>query len=117
MLFFSVPSEHLLIVKNIDDFENLNQSTKTYFDIIAVSESRITKNKLSLVDISIPNYSHKFCPTEDDGTLIYIRNHWSYNTKNDLNIYKYIELEPTFIEICNPKNKILLLNVSINTRI
>ena len=31
--------------KNIDDFEYLIQSTKTDFDIIAVSESRITKNK------------------------------------------------------------------------
>ena len=29
--------------KNIDDFEQLIQSTKTDFDIIAVSESRITK--------------------------------------------------------------------------
>ena len=41
--------------KNIDDFEHLIQSTKTDFDIIAVSESRITKTKLSPVDISIPN--------------------------------------------------------------
>ena len=31
--------------KNIDDFEHLIQSTKTDFDIIAVSESRITKKK------------------------------------------------------------------------
>ena len=30
--------------KNIDDFEHLIQSIKTDFDIIAVSESRITKN-------------------------------------------------------------------------
>ena len=33
--------------KNIDDFEHLIQSTKTDFDIIAVSESRITKKKTS----------------------------------------------------------------------
>ena len=33
--------------KNIDDFEHLIQSTKTDFDIIAVSESRITKKKNS----------------------------------------------------------------------
>ena len=31
--------------KNIDDFEHLIQSTKTDFDIIDVSESRITKKK------------------------------------------------------------------------
>ena len=41
--------------KNIDDFEHLIQSTKTDFDITAVSESRITKNKLPPIDISIPN--------------------------------------------------------------
>ena len=65
--------------KNINDFEHLIQSTKTGFDIIAVSESRITENKLPPIDISIPNYSYEFCPTEANagGTLIYIRNHLS----------------------------------------
>ena len=47
----------------IDEFEHL-QSTKTDSDIIAVSESIITKNKLPPIDISIPNYSYEFCPTE-----------------------------------------------------
>ena len=37
------------------------------------------------------------------GTLIYIRNHLSYKTRNDLKIYKSFELESTFVEICNPK--------------
>ena len=91
--------------KNIDDLEHLFQSTKTDFDIIAVSELRITKNKLPPSDISIPNYSYEFCPTEADagGTLIFIRNHLSYKTRNDLKIYKSFELEATFIEMCNPK--------------
>ena len=72
--------------KNIDDFEHLIQSRKTDFDIIAVSESRITKNKLPPIDISIPNYSYEFCPTEPSagGTLIYIRNHLSYKMRNNL---------------------------------
>ena len=63
--------------QNIDDFEHLIQSIKIDFDIIAVSESRITKNKLPPTDISIPNFSYEFCPTEAKagGTLIYIRNH------------------------------------------
>ena len=91
--------------KNIDNFEHLIQSTKTDFDIIAVSESRITKNKLPPIDISIPNYSYEFCPTEANagGTLIYIRTRLSYKTRNDLKIYKSFELESTFIEICNTK--------------
>ena len=59
--------------KNIDDFEHLILSTKSDFDIIAVSES-ISKYKLPQIDISIPNYSYEFCPMEANagGTLIYI---------------------------------------------
>ena len=97
--------------KNIDDFECLIQSTKTDFDIIAVSESRITKNKLPPIDVSIPNYSYEFCTTEANagGTLIYIRNHLSYKTRNDLKIYKSFELESTFIEIYNPKKTNIII--------
>ena len=43
------------------------------------------------------------------GTLIYIRNHLSYKTRNDLNIYKSFELESTFIEICNTKNTNIII--------
>ena len=80
------------LLKNIDDFEHLSQSTKTDFDIKnnLISESRITKNKLPPVDVSIPNYSYQFCPMEANGggTLIYIRNHLSHKTRNHLKIYK-----------------------------
>ena len=56
--------------KNIDDFEHLIQSTKTDFDIIAVSESRITKKKkLPPIDISIPNYSYEFCPNKESPVI------------------------------------------------
>ena len=97
--------------RNIDDLEHLIQSTKTDFDIIAVSESRIIKNKLPPIDISIPNYSYEFCPTEAiaGGTLIYIQNHQTYKTRNNLNIYKSFELESTFIEICNSKKTIIII--------
>ena len=97
--------------KKIDDFERLIQSTKTDFDIMAVSESRVTKNKLPPIHISIPNYSYEFCPTKANagGTVIYIRNHLSYKTNNDLKIYKSFELELTFIEICNPKNTNIII--------
>ena len=37
--------------KNIDDLEPLTQSTKTDFDIVAVSESRITKYQLPPIAI------------------------------------------------------------------
>ena len=109
--------------KNIDDYEHLIQSTKTNFYIIAVSESRITKNKLPPIDISIPSYSYEFCPTESNAgvTLIYMRNHLPYKTRNDLKVYKSFELESTFTEICNPKKTNIIIgsiykhpNMSIN---
>ena len=99
------------ISKSIDGFEHFIQSTKTDFDIIAVFESRITKIKVPPIDISIPNYSYKLCPTEanHDGTLIYIRNHLSYKTRDDLKIYKSFELESSFIKICNPKKTNIII--------
>ena len=42
--------------KNIDDLEKL-----TDIGIIAVSESRIVKNKLPLIDTRILNYNYEFC--------------------------------------------------------
>ena len=97
--------------KNIDHFEHPIQSNKTDFDIIVVSESRITKNKLSSTDRSVPNYSYDFCLTEADtgGTLIYLWNHLSYKTRNDLKIYKTFELESTFVEFCNPKKTNIII--------
>ena len=99
------------LLKNIDDLEYLIQSTKTDFDIISVSESRIIKNKLPPTDISVPNYSYEFCPTEANagGTLIYIRNDLSHKTRIDLKIYISFELESEFIEIYNPKKTNIII--------
>ena len=44
--------------KNIDDPEHRIQSTKTDFDIIAASESRLIKDKLLSIDGNLPNYSY-----------------------------------------------------------
>ena len=43
------------------------------------------------------------------GTLIFIRNHLSYKTRNDLRIYKSFELGSTFIEICKPINTNIII--------
>ena len=41
--------------------------------------------------------------------LIYIRNHLSYKTRNDLKIYKSFVLESTFIQICNPTKMSIII--------
>ena len=102
------------LTKNFDDFQHLLNCTKKIFDIIAISETRITKQISLLNNLNLNNYSFEFTPTETSagGTLLYIANHLSYKCRNDLNIYKKNELESTFIEIVNPKTQIpQLVNV------
>ena len=91
--------------KNIEKLEYLLDKTKSYFDVIVISKSRIKKDKFSINSINLKGYSHESCPTESaaDGALLYISNNLSYKPRNDLCIYKSTELEPTFIEILNPK--------------
>ena len=87
--------------------------TKTKFDIIAISETRITRQVSLLNNLNLNNYSFEFTPTETSagGTLLYIANHLSYKCRNDLNIYKKNELESTFIEIVNPKKSNIIVGV------
>ena len=60
---------------------------------------------ISRIYIYIFNYSVKFSPTESHagGTLLFINNKLPYRPRQDLFIYKSSGLEPTFIEIKNPK--------------
>ena len=99
------------ISKNFEDLEYLLDSTNFNFDVIAISEIRITKNKTPSNHIDLTNYSYKHCPTESSagGTLLYVRNHLLYKTRNDLNIYKSTELESVFIEIINHKKSNILV--------
>ena len=75
--------------KNFGDLQHLLNCTEKSFDIIAISETRITK-QVSLSNNLNLNYSFEFTPTETSagGTLLYIANHLSYKCRNDLNIYK-----------------------------
>ena len=91
--------------KNFDDLQHLLSCTKKNFDIIAISETRITKQVSLLNNLNLNNYSFEFTPTEP---LLYIANHLSYKCCNDLNIYKKNELESTFIEIVNLKKTNIL---------
>ena len=91
--------------KNLDDLQHLLSCTKTNFDTIAISETRITKQVSLSNNLNLKNFSFEFTSTENSagGTLLYIANHLSYKCQNDLNIYKKNEVESTFIEIVNPK--------------
>ena len=69
------------------------------------------KNTSVTQNIELSNYSFKHTPTESSagGTLLYIANHLSYKTCSDLNTYKTVELESTFVEISNPKKSNIIV--------
>ena len=98
-------------LKETRKFQHLLSSTKKDLDIIAISETRITKQVSLLNDLNlINNCSFEITATETSrgGTLLYIVNHLEYKCFNDLNIYKKYLLRSTFIEIGNAKNQTLL---------
>ena len=66
--------------KNFGDLQQLLSCTKKIFDIIAISETRITKQVSVLNNLNLNNYSVEFTPTETSAgsTLLYIANHLSY---------------------------------------
>ena len=96
--------------KNFDDLQHLLSCTKN-FDIIAISETRITKQVSLLNNLDLNNYSVEFTPTETSagGTLLYIANHLSYKCHNDLNIYsiKRMNWNLLLLKLSTPKNQIL----------
>ena len=66
--------------KNFHDPQHLLSCPKTKFDIIAISETRITRQVPLLNNLNLNNYFFEFTPTEASagGTLLYIVNHLSY---------------------------------------
>ena len=92
--------------KNFEEPQNLLQSTNINFDVIAITETRITKNVSVPQNIVLNNYFFEHTPT-----LLYIANPLSYKIRNDLKIYKKFELESTFIEIINPRKSNIIVGV------
>ena len=105
--------------KNFDDLDHLLKCTNKVFDIVAVTETRITKQTSRTTNINLRDYAIEFTPTESSAgaTLLYIASHLSYKPRPDLNIYKANQLESTFVEVIKPKKIILSLVVFTNIQI
>ena len=90
--------------KHIDNLEHLLTTSNVNFDVIGISETRITDSS-SASKLKLNDYSQEFCPTESNagGTAIYVKNSRPYKPRHDLNIHKPHHLESTFIELINPK--------------
>ena len=91
----------------IDELNLLLSQMKHRPKIIAISESRIRKNKEPLTRLDIPGYTYEFTPTEGEkgGTLLYISQDLKYKNRVDLNISHPKQLESSFIEIVNKNRK------------
>ena len=97
--------------KNFNKLEHLLSRTNKKFDVIAISETRITQYIYLTNNLTMNNFSVEFTPTESSagGTLPYVANHLSYKPHLDLNIYKSNKLESTFIEFLNPKKYSIII--------
>ena len=89
---------------HINELKLLLSSFNLNFDIICVTEIRITKSNLPNSNIHIPGCNMEQTPTESSAgsTLIYIFQKLSYKNRSDLQIYHPKYLESTFIEIFLP---------------
>ena len=85
---------------------------KTKFDIICISESRITKKTLT-TNINIPGYNFEHTSTEFKAgpSLMYISDKICYKLCNDLNIYCSMQLESVFIEFLIPNKQNQLITI------
>ena len=119
-LFSETPNDNSLklfhlnissLPKHIDSLENLLSSSKINFDVIAISETRISSNNMCAHNLALDNYSFEYCPTESSagGSGIYIRNDHSYISRPDLNINKSCQVESTFIEVSLPKKSNIIV--------
>ena len=97
--------------KSFDDLDHLLKCTNKVFDIVAVTETRITKQTSLTTNINLTDYAIEFTPTESSAgaTLLYIASHLSYKPRPDLNIYKANQLESTFVEVIKPKKRNIVI--------
>ena len=95
--------------KNFDGLQHPLNCYKKFFDIIAISETRITKQVSLSNNLNLNNYPFEFTPTKTSavGTLLYIANHLSYKCHNDLNIYKKMNWNLILLKLSTRGNKIL----------
>ena len=79
-------------------------------DFLGISESRLKLNQNPLTSLQLPGYNIEYTPTEcnNRGTLLYIKKGMNYKLRKDLQIYKPKQLESTFIEVVQNKDRIII---------
>ena len=75
-----------------------------------MSESRLKLNQNPLTSVQLLGYNIEYTPTEcnNEGALLYVKKRINYKLRKDLQIYKPIQLESTFIDIVQNKERIII---------
>ena len=97
---------------HIDDLRTVLSRLKHSFDVIGISEHKITKDSLPSNNIEIPGYNEfEFEPTctSHGGTGFYIKNDLDYIVRHDLTINSPSNHEALFVEIILPGRKNLII--------
>ena len=83
------------LTKHFDELQNLLCTLDTTFSIIAITETKFSRNILPLVNYSLPHYSIEHTPTDSSagGAILYISNHLAYKPRNDLTKKLYINYQ------------------------
>ena len=98
------------ISKYFDDLETVLSTIKTKFDIIGISEHRLSnQSSIPVQNLDLPGY-HPFIfdssNTQCGGTGIFIKNSLVNKIRNDLKISSTENFESTFIELIFSKKDI-----------
>ena len=97
---------------HIDDLRTVLSRLKTKFDIIGISEHKISKGKLPSNNIKLPGYNEFiFEPTATThgGTGFYIKSDLDYKPRPDLRLNSPSNFEAMFVEIILPGRKNLIV--------
>ena len=92
---------------NFDQLETLLTTLKVKLDILGITESRLKTGKQPINNIDLKGYVVESTPTDAScgGAVLYINKNINYKLKKDLKIHKSKEVETSFIEIINKKER------------
>ena len=95
--------------KHKDELETVLNLLDYKFDILGITETKITNNCTPIFDITMTGYKHFYTPTESEkgGALLYVNDQLNSKPRKDLDtlVYKTRQLESIFAEIINPGKK------------
>ena len=88
---------------HFEELDDLLNTSKTKFNLVGITESRVKKGISPLSNINLQNYKieHTLTESEKGGSLLYISSDLNYKVWNDLKMYKSKELKSVFIAIMN----------------